>query len=75
MWLADRFRRVVHPRSVAGAATIANQQRKDTASMENKSKDGVFMFVISSSDIREKSNDAIAKEIEEAWSDDDGVAS
>ena len=43
--------------------------------MENKSKDGVFMFVISSSDIREKSNDAIAKEIEEAWSDDDEVAS
>ena len=43
--------------------------------LTNMSKDGVFMFVISSSDIREKSNDAIAKEIEEAWSDDDGVAS
>ena len=38
--------------------------------LTNMSKDGVFMFVISSSDVREKSNDEIAKEIEEAWNDD-----
>ena len=49
--------------------------------MENETRhatpgnDGVFMFVISSSDIREKSNDEIAKEIEEAWNGDDGGTS
>ena len=34
--------------------------------MENKSSGGVFMFVLSSSDIREKSNDELAQEISEA---------
>jgi len=34
--------------------------------MENKSSGGVFMFVLSSSDIREKSDEEIAQEISEA---------